>query len=123
MDTGRLKRVVLYGILILLAGSIYGMIVSVTGVGLPCMFHTITGLQCPGCGVTHMCTALMKLDLHHAIQANPVIFALLPLWIVSFIKNIILYVRTGSYQLNRIENILLYASIVLLLAYGVIRNI
>ncbi len=118
----RLKKIVLYGTLIIIIGSLYGILVTMTDIGFPCVFHIVTGLQCPGCGITHMCIALMHLQFHQAFLAHPVIFTLLPLWMVSLIKNTVLFIRTGNYQLTCVENILLYCSIVILLVYGIVRN-
>ena len=122
MTVCRLKQMAGYGALLLMAGMLYGIFVTMAGFGLPCIFHAITGLQCPGCGITHMCVALLHLDFHQAFLAHPVIFSLLPLWTVSLIKNVILYVRTGNRRLTRMENLLLYGSIAALLVYGVYRN-
>ena len=45
------------------AGLFYLLICNLAGRPLiPCMFHQITGLYCPGCGVSRMCLALFRLD-------------------------------------------------------------
>ena len=41
-----------------MAGLLYGIFVSYTGLAIPCLFRKVTGLLCPGCGVTGMCVAL-----------------------------------------------------------------
>lgn len=30
------------------------------GIGIPCLFHTVTGLHCPGCGISRALTALLR---------------------------------------------------------------
>lgn len=123
MDTYRLKRIG-YGAAILLGcGAAYAVFVQMTGFGFPCVFHEITGLLCPGCGVTHMCMALLQMDFRGAFLAHPVIFTLLPVWLVMVVKNAVQYIRTGSYRLSRVENGILYGSVALLLLYGVVRNL
>lgn len=37
----------------------------------PCPFHTITGIECPGCGMTRACIALARGDIGNAFQYNP----------------------------------------------------
>lgn len=44
-----------------------------------CPFRAVTGLPCPGCGMTTALLALVRGDLAGAAQANGLIFAL-PLW-------------------------------------------
>jgi hypothetical protein len=37
----------------------------------PCGFLMVTGLPCPGCGLTHAFTAMAHLDFVGAVYANP----------------------------------------------------
>ena len=65
--------------IVLLLGLGYALWGSVTGLWLPCPFHALTGLECPGCGVTRMCLALLRLDFAGAWAANPGLLLLSPL--------------------------------------------
>lgn len=52
----------------------------------PCLFHTITGLHCPGCGSTRALHALASGNLAAALGYNPLVVAVLPLacaWAVA----------------------------------------
>ena len=60
-----------------MAGLLYGIFVSYTGLAIPCLFRKVTGLLCPGCGVTGMCVALLHLDWRGAFSCHPVLFVLL----------------------------------------------
>ena len=40
------------------------------GGGMPCLFRTLTGWQCPGCGMTHAVVALLRLDIRTAFACN-----------------------------------------------------
>ena len=61
------------------AGLFYAILCILAGHPLiPCMFHTITGLYCPGCGVSRMCLSLLSLDFQSAFQANAAVMLILP---------------------------------------------
>ena len=47
-----------------------------------CMFHSVTGLDCPGCGSQRMLHALMHGDFSAAWHANPFIICAAPVLIV-----------------------------------------
>ena len=39
--------------------------------GLPCPLRTLTGVPCPFCGMSTSVEAVVRLDLHGALAANP----------------------------------------------------
>jgi hypothetical protein len=41
-----------------------------------CVFHVMTGLDCPGCGTTRALHALLHADIGAAFRFNPMLFAL-----------------------------------------------
>lgn len=41
--------------------------------GIPCMFHAVTGLYCPGCGGTRACKYLLHGDILKSIQYHPLV--------------------------------------------------
>ena len=43
---------------------------------LPCPFHTITQIECPGCGMTRACIALARGDIGNTLHYNPLAFGL-----------------------------------------------
>ena len=51
------------------AAGIYALLIR-TGLGLPCLFHEITGLLCPGCGNSRAALALLRLDIRAALGYN-----------------------------------------------------
>lgn len=57
---------------------IYAGFVLRFNVGIPCIFYKITGLKCPGCGITRMLLSIWKLDFRSAYEANQMIFILQP---------------------------------------------
>lgn len=97
--------------------------VSWLGFGIPCLFRTITGLKCPGCGITHMALCLMRGDLSGAFHANAMVLLLLPIGILLAVRITLRYLKTGSKRLTRWEDRIVIAMIVLLVSFGVVRNL
>src|SRR5690349_20786141 len=66
------------GFSVLVAGvaAVWPTFTSRTGAGLPCPLRTLTGVPCPGCGLTTAAVALVRGEAGAAFQANPVIFGL-----------------------------------------------
>ena len=44
---------------------------------LPCPVLWITGVSCPGCGITRACLSLIRFDLESAIYYNPSVFVVI----------------------------------------------
>ena len=44
----------------------------------PCVFHAMTGLQCPGCGSTRALHHLLHGDVAGAFRLNPFLFLVVP---------------------------------------------
>ena len=87
------------------------------GLSIPCLFHELTGLYCPGCGVTRMLFSLLKLDFYQAFRYNPLLFIMLVIYIfftlfkVVFKKKII------------ISEKVYFVILILVIIYGILRNI
>ena len=119
----RLLRVALIGggLLALLAG--YGVFYNVTGFGIPCMLHEVTGLECPGCGLTRAIAAVVRLDLAAAFGFN----ALWPLYAAYFlwggIGMAMAYVKRG--EVGYLPGKTWMHAVILtgVVGYGLLRNI
>lgn len=109
--------------LIIGCGGIYYLVVTLAGFSLPCVFHEITGLFCPGCGVSRMCISLIRLDFISAFWYNPVIFTLLPVWIAALVPYLCRYLKYGERTVYRWQKAVVWFSIAALLAFGVLRNV
>ena len=104
---------------------LYFGFVRITGIGVPCIFHAVTGLNCPGCGISRMGMALLHLDLRTAYLYNRCVLILSPVIAVLFIRAAYLYVtgkKRGSLE-AKIEKYTGIVLIIILLFWGVYRNI
>lgn len=108
---------------ILCVGCAYAVFCSLTHWGIPCPFHLVTGLNCPGCGVSRMLLSLLRLDLRAAFGYNAALLCLLPVFLLLFLAHARRYVRDGSYSLGRFgrgtELVLAFA----LVLWGLVRNL
>ena len=119
----RRHKLIAWAGLILGIGLAYALFVRLTGLALPCPFHLVTGLLCPGCGVTRMSLALLRLDFAAAWQANPALLLLLPVLAGLLGQVALRYVKTGQARLSPGQNILVWAMVLTLLLYGIGRNL
>ena len=88
---------------------------------IPCLFYEITNLYCPGCGITRMFLALLNFNFYQAFRYNPLVFILL---ILSIIYLIIKFILRKFRNINlRIPNYIWYILLVIVIVYGILRNI
>ena len=67
--------------------------------------------------------ALLRLDFVAAFKANAAILCLLPVWGAVFGAQAVRYVRSGEKRFKRWQNVLTFISVVLLLLFGIVRNL
>lgn len=117
----RVRRVLcITGVLAAILSGYY-LLVSMTPIVIPCVFHEITGLLCPGCGVTRMLLAISRGEFVEAFGYNPALFVLLPVLAADLFWYTYLYIRYGRVK-SRIHSAVMWTAIVILLVFGVWRN-
>lgn len=118
----RLKKAVFGVIAFLAIGVCYALFVFLTGWSIPCVFNLITGLKCPGCGVTKMCLSLIRLDIGAAFKANPAILLLSPLMAFTAGRMLYVYIKYDRHR-ETFTQISVYFMLVVLVLFGILRNI
>ena len=109
--------------------TVYFVFSMTTGIYISCPFRCITGLKCPGCGLTHMILYLLRGRMFSAFVCNPVLMLL-----VAYTSSIRLlnrmYLCKRFIHINKyIDWILIwhydhqYISCIILVCWGIIRNI
>ncbi len=119
----RIKKVILLSAAVAAGGVALAFLIKLTGHGIPCFFHLVTGLKCPGCGNTTAVLALLSFDFGSAIRANllmPLEFAYMG-WLA--LLSAVNYVKTGKTDLIAKPDWLNIAVAVIVAAWGVVRNI
>ncbi len=99
--------------------------------GIPCLLHATTGLNCPFCGATRMAAALLRGDLVAAWHFNPVVLVVGPLIGVAVGYQLLAWAleRTRLVRLPRLRpdprliDRAIKVMAVVLLVYGVARNL
>lgn len=104
-------------------GIAYYLFVTLTGWAIPCPLYAITGLYCPGCGITRMFISLLSLEFAQAFHNNAVVCVLLLPAIGFSTMKAIQYVKTGQVTYKRWEGVLVFLALLLTLGFGVIRNL
>ena len=104
-------------------GLSYALLMRYTGLAVPCPFRELTGLLCPGCGVSRMCLSLLSGDLAAAWRYNPALLCISPLFAALVFDLALRYVKEGSLRPHKWANVLLWIMIIALLAFGVLRNL
>lgn len=90
-------------------------------ISIPCLFHKITNLNCPGCGITRCLFSLLEANPKKAFYYNPLVTILLPIFIIYEIINTYNYVKKGS--TIKIPNQISYTLFLITILFGIIRNI
>ena len=118
----RLQKVLCTAAILLCAGLFYALLAHRTGWSVPCLFHTLTGFRCPGCGVTRMCMALLRGDLAEAFRQNRAVLMLLPFGVYVAAAWCVGYVRSGERLLRGAPKAAAWGIVAVLAAFGIARN-
>ena len=118
----RFFRILKRYLIVLGAGILYFVFTTVTKIGIPCPFRFVTGLQCPGCGISRMLISLAHLDLVSAFHYNPFILLTSPILLFIIFYADYRYIKTGDGSLGK-WNFFLIAELAGLLIFGIVRNI
>jgi hypothetical protein len=87
-----------------------------------CLFHALTGWQCPGCGGTRALYHLLHLQLGEAIRYNALVTVLAPLalaWFIFWYATVVLRGQGPGLRISRPLAVCLY---LMVLIFAAARN-
>ena len=117
------RKRVLHLVIPILVGVAYYFFVRLTGIGIKCIFHELTGLYCPGCGMTHFVFDLLGFRFRELPGDNLAFLVLAPFWVV-FLTIAAFRIPDGKkWHRTKYVTVLAIVSIVIFLIFGVIRNV
>jgi Protein of unknown function (DUF2752) len=87
-----------------------------------CMFRTLTGLACPGCGSTRALHQLLHGHVGNAFTLNPLLLIALPILAYVLVRHTAWAISGAERVGNRLPASVIYAMFFLLLSFWVIRN-
>lgn len=74
------KRILKIYISVALVAAAYVLWYKLTGLGISCYYLTVHGYECPGCGLSRMAFAMLRLQFGKAFLFNPVGFISFFVW-------------------------------------------
>ena len=106
------------------AAALYLYFSTPQDVPLVCVFNSVTGLYCPGCGTGRACYSILHGRFLNAFCYNPLMTVLLPLIGLYIAARAMDWIITGGNHIDKKINVkFLTVVLVVVLAYGVLRNI
>lgn len=110
----RANKLVTYSAM-LAGGLIYLKVwLPLTDIGIPCVFHELTGQYCPGCGMTRCMTSLLQGDISQAFKFNALVFIIAPLYL--------LYTYTYNKKYIKLSKSLMSVMLIITILFGILRN-
>lgn len=103
---------------------IYKKINNIYHIGIPCIFHRITGFYCPGCGMTRAIFSLLNLNLKNAIRNNILVVLVMPFIVIYIINYAYIWINNLKKDPSKIfPKWLWYTLLLITILFGIIRNI
>ena len=116
------KIKILIGVIVVFVLGILSMLYF--DIGIPCVYYEMFGLYCPGCGMTRAAFSLLQLDFYQAFRYNAFAIIVIPLIGLYIIGGIYAwFFNKTNFMYNKIPGFIWISFIVLLLLYGILRNI
>ncbi|MFM9872303.1 MAG: DUF2752 domain-containing protein [Fimbriimonadaceae bacterium] len=101
--------------------GVYLLVVAT--VGVPCLFHQLTHLHCPGCGATRATWALVRGDFGLAARQNAwFVFLILP-WVASLGLAWLMRTSRSGEAIGVWSKRLTYATAYAAIGFFILRNV
>ena len=104
-------------VILIVLGVIYIIILLKYDIGLPCVFHEMTGLYCAGCGGNRALASILKLDFNQALKYNVLITILI------LIAPVFFFIKYFFKRDVSLPNWIWYILLIIIVVFAVLRNI
>lgn len=88
-----------------------------------CVFHQITGLNCPGCGGQRAIHHLLHGDVTAALHLNALLVVLLPLGLWTLVRWALKSFTGRTFPTPFVHVRWIWMLVIAVIAFGVIRNV
>jgi hypothetical protein len=88
-----------------------------------CLFHRVTGLECPGCGATRALFCLAHGRILDALHYNALLVVALPFLVVAGIRLLLLEAAGQPAPAPRLDAVWIKLLLVVIILFTVLRNI
>ena len=85
-----------------------------------CMFHRVTGLNCPGCGGLRAVHQLLHGHLATAFRLNPLFIVAIPVGIVFVLRALL---KKSPREIFLFQPMWLWIGLAVIIAFGIARNL
>lgn len=85
-----------------------------------CMFHRVTGLNCPGCGGLRATHQLLHGHLAMAFRLNPLFVMAIPVGIGFLLRGVL---KKSPEKKNSFQPVWIWIAVALVIAFGIARNL
>lgn len=109
------KEVVVLGIILMVLSLFVYFKDPFNGPILPCIFNKITGLYCPGCGMTRAVNSCFNFNFYQALRFNALLFITPPMLGAYYLANYSKKTKTAK--------AILIIMLTIAIGYGVLRNL
>lgn len=116
----RILLCILFNLGILLIGLIYYLLIQ-WGIGLVCPFKTFFHIDCPYCGLSRYCIAMLQLRFVDAFNYHPIVFISVPILAYLYFKVCLRYIKTGIIITTEKENEFITLFLLISLVFGIFR--
>lgn len=89
----------------------------------PCIFHSLTGLNCPGCGTARALHQLLHGNIAAAARCNVLTLALLPLLLFAGARSLAVHISKTPYKPFFKSAFWPWLIVIAIILFGILRNI
>ena len=109
---------------LLLAGATYLFVFEPGKSGFfpRCIFRSLTGFTCPGCGITRALHEVLHGHFINAFTLNPLFVLFIPLLLFALLRYTVIVMRGGVPRQNVVPAVYLYGLFFVILSFWIFRN-